>query len=275
MGHDVKVMRRFNYDPYGIYEFYNELVCFIPEEEFLDTCLREANMSDIVHIHSRIDAFFYLHKKMRQKPRIVMHFHGTDVRGITPNHKKWPPSDFLISYIKNHRKSIIRKRSNATVEKLADKVLVSTPDLVPLVKKGSILLHNPVDTEHFDKKQSHRPIKRAFTFATESTSDKDWIIDFCKKNGLGYVMVIDRTKNPIVYSQMPVFLRGFETYVDIRYINNQQIKSYSKTALESLACGLTVIDHDLKVIQGLPEQHNPINVVQKLEGIYEEVIKTL
>ena len=272
MGHNVKVMRRSKYDPYGIYEFYKGLVYFTPEEEFLEACLKEANVSDIIHIHSRIDAFFYLHKKMRQKPRIVMHFHGTDLRGITPNHKKWPPSDFLISYVKNSRKSIIRKRSNAMVEKLADKVLVSTPDLLPRVKKGSVLLYNPVDIEHFDKKPSQVPSERPFTFTTESTSDKDWIINFCKKNGIEDVMVIDRTKNPITYSDMPVFLRGFGTYVDIRYINNRQIKNYSKTALESLACGLTVIDHDLKVVQGLPEQNNPINVVRKLEGIYEEIL---
>ena len=272
MGHNAKVMRRFNYDPYGIYEFYKELVCFTPEEEFLETCLREANMSDIIHIHSRIDAFFYLHKKMKQKPRIVMHFHGTDLRGITSKQKKWPLSDFLISFIKNYRKSIIRKRSIAMVENLTDKVLVSTPDLVSRVSKGSVLLHNPVDTEHFEKKPTHVPIERAFTFATESTFDKDWIIDFCKKNHIGDVMLIDRTKSPIMYSDMPNFIRGFGKYVDIRYINNQQIKSNSKTALESLACGLSVIDHDLKTIHGLPEHHNPNNVVKKLEGIYEEIL---
>lgn len=181
IGHDVKVMRITNYDPYGIYEFYEDLVCFTPKEEFLETCLREANVSDIVHIHSRIDVFFYLRKKVSPKPRIVMHFHGTDLRGIKHNQKKWPLRNFFASSIKNYRRSIVRKRSNAMVEKFADKVLVSTPDLLSHVNKGSFLLHNPVDTEHFNEKQNHKSNELAFTFATESKSVKNWIIRICKK----------------------------------------------------------------------------------------------
>lgn len=272
MGHDVKVIRRTNYDPYGIYEFYKDLVCFTPNEEFLENCLREANVSDIVHIHSRTDAFFYLRKKLSPKPRIVMHFHGTDLRGIKQNQKKWPLRNFFASSIKNYRRSIVRKRSNALVEKFADKVLVSTPDLLSHVNNGSVLLHNPVDTEHFNEKQNHTSNEHAFTFATESKSVKNWIIRICKKNGIDNLDVVDRTKNPIKYFAMPDFLREFGIYIDVLYINNKLIKSNSKTGLESLACGLRVIDHGLEPKYGLPVEHQPINVVQKLESIYQEIL---
>lgn len=272
MGHDVKVMRRTNYDPYGIYEFYEDVVCFTPKQEFLETCLREANVSDIVHIHSRIDAFFYLHKKMSKKPRIVMHFHGTDLRGIKQNQKIWPLRNFFASSIKNYRSSIIRKRSTAMVEKFADKVLVSTPDLLSLVNKGSVLLHNPVDTEHFNEKQNHKSNELAFTFATESKSVKNWIIRVCKKNGIDNLDVVDRTKSSIKYFGMPDFLREFGIYIDILYINNKLVKSNSKTGLESLACGLRVIDYSSEPKYGLPVEHQPVNVVQKLEIIYREFL---
>ena len=71
MGHSVKVMRRSNYDPYGIYKFYNNLVEFSDEKDYLDSCLKEANKADIVHIHSRIDALFYLRKKLGLKKKLL------------------------------------------------------------------------------------------------------------------------------------------------------------------------------------------------------------
>jgi hypothetical protein len=272
MGHDVKVIRRTNYDPYGIYEFYEDLVCFTPKEEFLQVCLREASVADIVHIHSRIDAFFYLNKKLNKKPKIVMHFHGTELRGIKQNQKIWPLRNLLVSSIKSYRRSIVRKRSNALVEKFADRVLVSTPDLLSHVNKGSVLLHNPVDTEHFNEKQNHKSNEHAFTFATESKSVKNWIISICKKNRIDNLDVIDRTKNPMKYFAMPDFLREFGIYIDILYINDKLIKSNSKTGLESLACGLRVIDHSGEPKYGLPVEHQPLNVMQKLERIYQEIL---
>jgi hypothetical protein len=272
MGHEVKVMRTTNYDPYGIYEFYENLVCFTPMEEFLETCLREANVSDIVHIHSRIDVFFYLHNKISKKPRIVMHFHGTDLRGIKQSQKKWPLRNYLTASIKNYRRSLVRKRSNALVEKFADMILVSTPDLLSHVSTGSVLLHNPVDTEHFNENQNSGSNERAFTFATESKSVKNWIIRICKQNGINNLDVVDRTKKSIKYFAMPNFLRDFGIYIDILYINNKLIKSNSKTGLESLACGLRVIDYTSEPKIGLPVEHQPSNVVQKLEIIYQEIL---
>jgi hypothetical protein len=84
--------------------------------------------------------------------------------------------------------------------------------------------------------------------------------------------VIDRTKKSIKYFAMPDFLREFGIYIDILYINNKLIKSNSKTGLESLACGLGVIDHSFEPKYGLPVEHQPLNVVQNLERIYQEIL---
>jgi len=273
IGHNVKVLRRSNYDPYGIYEFYKELVDFSEEKKFFETCLKEANNSDIVHIHSRTDVLFYLKKKLEKKPKIVMHFHGTDLRGIRQQHKKWLNSYFPSSILKNYRVSRLRKKNNEMAENMSDKILISTPDLKNYIKKSeSILLHNPIDTDHFNKINDIKPNDTFFTFNTEATSNMEWIINFCKMNGIHNLQVIDRTRSPIMYSDMPTFLRKFGTYVDIRYINYRILKNISKTALESLACGLRVIDYDLKYKYTLPEEHDPRNVINKLEDIYKQIL---
>lgn len=84
--------------------------------------------------------------------------------------------------------------------------------------------------------------------------------------------VVDRTKKSIKYFAMPDFLREFGIYIDILYINNKLIKSNSKTGLESLACGLRVIDYSSEPKYGLPVEHQPLNVIQKLEIIYQEIL---
>ena len=42
----------------------------------------------------------------------------------------------------------------------------------------------------------------------------------------------------------------------------------SKTGLEALACGLQVLNHELKYVKGLPEEHKPEVVASKMLDIY-------
>jgi hypothetical protein len=67
---------------------------------------------------------------------------------------------------------------------------------------------------------------------------------------------------------MPEFLRQYAVYVDIKYVEEQLLQALSKTALEALACGLTVLDFKLDYRQGLPDEYTPMNVVSRLETIY-------
>ena len=206
-----------------------------------------------------------------------MHFHGSDLRGINQKYDQKGLFSFPTLIFKTYRSSRIRKKNNRLAEQLSDKILISTPDLFNYVKGEPILLNNPIDTDHFSKVNDTTTTINGtnnafFTFNTEATSSARWIINYCKNNGINNLQVIDRTRNPIKYSEMPNFLRQFGTYVDIRYVNNEILKNISKTALESLACGLKVIDYDLKYRYVLPEENNPRNVINKLDSIYEQIL---
>jgi glycosyltransferase involved in cell wall biosynthesis len=153
---------------------------------------------------------------------------------------------------------------------MADAVIVSTPDLLELVPKG-IHLPNPVDTDHFKPDSiSKNEQKEALTIDTEVT-DIQWTLDYCKRHNIPLnIEVYNRIKDPIIYKDMPDFLRRYKIYVDIRYVNKNILQNLSKTALEALACGLKVLDYQLKYHQGLPREHDPINVISRLSTIYSQ-----
>jgi hypothetical protein len=73
-----------------------------------------------------------------------------------------------------------------------------------------------------------------------------------------------------MYGEMPDFLKQYELYVDIRYVNKKVLENLSKTALESLACGLRVLDYKLNYHKGLPSEHNPSHVISELSHIYSK-----
>lgn len=273
LGHEVKILRRTSYDRYGIYEFYNELITLTPEENFLELCLQEANKADLVHIHSRTDALFYIRRKSNKRNKIIMHFHGSDLRGIK---QIYTPQDLLLKpglIVKNSRSARIRRKNNLLAERTADKVLYSTADLRKfLTRNDSTLINIPIDTDHFTSSSGIQTMQDFFIFNTEAISNMKWIIDYCKRNGIDNLKVIDRMQHPIKYSDMPRFLKQFGTYVDIRYVNNKILSNLSTTALQSLACGLNVVNYNLERVSKLPIDHvgsNAANIVQK---IYEEVL---
>jgi hypothetical protein len=146
--------------------------------------------------------------------------------------------------------------------------LVSTPDLLKLVKRASYL-PNPVDIEHFkpDDNRLDRG-KRALTIRSEVT-DIEWALDYCKRNNVDLdIETYDRTQNPVMYQDMPLFLKRYNIYVDIRLVNGKILENLSKSALESLACGLEVLNYRLHYLRGLPSEHDPSAVLSKLSKFY-------
>jgi hypothetical protein len=164
-----------------------------------------------------------------------------------------------------------KKIGHIRAQKLADAVCVSTPDLLPLVRSG-IHIPIPIDTEHFSPKNNSKgKLKDAFTINSEVTNIQR-ALDLCKKNQINLnIEVIDRTKNPILYADIPDFIRGYRTYVDIRYVNDIVLENLSSTALQSLACGLSVLDYKLQFRRGLPSEHNAENVASQLSKIYSDL----
>src|SRR5919198_568497 len=252
-GHEAKVITVRNYDKYGINAFYNEYTLNVALEEFAEKCIEKAKQADILHIHGGIDILLKLRQKFGRSKKIILHYHGTDIRGLRK--QKLPHrsqlSDLAIKSIIMYRrlrgKMLFRKRMHTEAQKMADKVIVSTPDLLQLVAEG-VHLPNPIDTE---------------------VTDIQWALDYCKRNNIVLdIEVYDRMKNPIMYNAMPNFLRRYKIYVDIRYVNKTTLQNLSKTALEALACGLKVLDYQLQYHQGLPIEHNPTNVISRLSTIY-------
>ena len=158
-------------------------------------------------------------------------------------------------------------------QKLANEILVSTPDLLSLLPYAKYL-PNPVDVDHFSKDNTnHNKVNKnnALPIKTE-TGNSEKVLEYCKKNNINLkIDVFDRTKTPLLYEEIPNFLKKYDIYVDIRIVNDKILENLSKTALESLACGLKVLNYKLEYIDKLPEMHNPINVVNQLENIYNKI----
>jgi glycosyltransferase involved in cell wall biosynthesis len=279
-GHESKVLTTKTSDKYGIKDFYRDQMLYAKsEKEFLEDCLMYAKTADIIHIHSRIDALLFLRKKLGNSKRIILHYHGTDIRGLKKI--KLPHrsgiSDLAIKSIHNYRKIrdrlLLRHRFHEKAQNMSNAVIVATPDLLSHVK-GAVFIPNPVDTEHFTPNNSKdgRDLDRvALTMDTEAT-DYNLTMQYCRKNNVRLnIDVHDRAKQPIMYRDMPTFLQRYAIYVDIRYVNGVLLPNLSKTALEALGCGLRVLNYKLQYHDNLPFEHRPLNVVSQVQSLYGTV----
>ena len=269
-GHDAKVIwNRDVADKYGIYDFYKDYLINVTYGKFTETCIQEGETADVIHVHGYIDILFTLRKKFHRQKKIILHYHGTDIRGLK---KRELPHRSLLSDTMIKLKMFYRKKiGHIRAQKLADAVCVSTPDLLPLVRSG-IHIPIPIDIEHFSPKNNSKgELKDAFTINSEVTNIQR-ALDLCKKNQINLnIEVIDRTKNPILYADIPDFIRGYGTYVDIRYVNDIVLENLSSTALQSLACGLSVLDYKLQFRRGLPTEHDAVKVASQLSKIYSDL----
>ncbi len=274
-GYSSSVLRLKGQDKYGINKFYSDFIIFCSEQDFIQRSLREADSAQLIHVHSRIDLIEPLRERYGKSKKIILHYHGTDIRGLSSPtmHQKHSRLASILPSSKSILKKLIRRKSgnivrNRKAQLAADDILVSTPDLLKLVKRASYL-PNPVDIEHFkpDGNRSNRG-KRALTIRSEVT-DIEWALDYCKRNNVDLdIETYDRTQHPVMYQDMPSFLKRYDTYVDIRRVNGKILENLSKSALESLACGLEVLDYRLQFLRGLPSEHDPSGVMSKLSEIY-------
>ena len=276
-GLDSKAIMVKEYDKYGIGTFYSNFVVQATLENFVQKSIDEAHYADILHVHSRSDMVLRFRNEFKDSKKIILHYHGTDLRGIRK--QKLPHrslvSDLAVRAIFTYRnirdKILIRKRIHSQAQTIADAVIVSTPDLVSLTNKA-IYLPNPIDTDHFRPDRIRSPHKnpRALTLETEATDARLTLNQSRKYKADLDIDVYDRIKNPIMYSDMPVFLKKYELYVDIRYVDGKILQNLSKTGLEALACGLNVLDYRLNLLLDLPEENKPSNVGSRLLDIYSK-----
>jgi len=241
LGHDVKVIKRAGFDKFKIYSFYGEtefktLLGF----QFLKIAEKESKNFDIIHVHDLFNLVPRLKKKYSNK-KIILHYHGSILRN-TP----------------------VGKREK--FESFADEVLVSTPDLQEITDCKYI--QNPVDTEHFSPRSINEN-KKALSLLGQ-TETPELISNLLKKHNitLNYE-TISRERKPIFYNDMPNFLSNYEYLIDLKYIDGKNIgKFVSMTGLQALSLGQKILNYDFKIIQGLPNEHKPENVVKKLMDVY-------
>ena len=282
---ESKVLSSNKVDKYGILKFYKDYVDLVNRANFVEYCLSEAKSADIIHIHSIEQLVIKIRKTFGNSKKIILHYHGTDIRGLK---NKNIPNSYTIQNIKTNTKSFAAKVKNrlklvqmgyynslrTESQKLSNEILVSTPDLLSLLPHA-IYLPNPVDVDHFSK-DFITPNKvnnnnNALTIQTTS-GDIQKTLHYCNENNIDLkIDVLDRTKTPILYEEIPNFLKKYAVYVDIRIVNDKILENFSKTALESLACGLKVLNYKLEYINQLPEIHNPLNVTNELLKIYNKV----
>jgi hypothetical protein len=271
-GNESKVIRVKNADKYGIDEFYKEYGLFVAPEELVNRSIEEARRANVIHIHSLPEMVINIRNTYKDSKVIILHYHGTDIRGSEDNSRIFNLRNIL--RLKNIVRKIRNRRLHIKAQRLADRVIVSTPDLIQLVK-GSIFLPNPIDTNHFNKKlikersnDASDDVYKGILVNSEVTNI-NLAINYCKQKNINFnIDIHDRTKNPICYKDIPNFLKKYNVYIDLRFVNEKLLKNLSKTALEALACGLRVINYNLEYVDNLPSEHYPTNVITMLSSIY-------
>ena len=280
-----KVLSSNTIDKYGILKFYKDYVDLVDRFNFAEYCLSEAKNADIIHIHSAEQLVIKIRKAYGNSKKIVLHYHGTDIRGLK---NKNNPNNFTIQNTTTRTKSFAAKVKNRLKlmqmgyyrslriesQKLANEILVSTPDLLSLLPYAKYL-PNPVDVNHFSKDNhttNNKVNKNNALLIKTEIGNSEKVLEYCMKNNINLkIDVFDRTKSPLLYEEIPNFLKKYNIYVDIRIVNDKILENFSKTALESLACGLKVLNYKLEYIDKLPQIHNPVNVVNQLENIYNKL----
>ncbi len=271
-------------DKYGILKFYKDYVDLVDRSNFAEYCLSEAKNADIIHIHSAEQLVIKIRKAYGNSKNIVLHYHGTDIRGLK---NKNNPNSSTIQNTTTRTKSFAAKVKNRLrlvqmgyyrslrieSQKLANEILVSTPDLLSLLPYAKYL-PNPVDVDHFSKDYItiNKVNKNNALIIKTEIGNSEKVLEYCKKNNIDLkIDVFDRTKSPLLYEEIPNFLKKYNIYVDIRIVNDKILENLSKTALESLACGVKVLNYRLEYLDKLPQMHNPVNVVNQLENIYNKI----
>ena len=222
----------------------------IPFTRFRDLLLTgffKSFQYDIIHIHGA-EILVPLFKLTGKK--IILHYHGSDI-----NEKK---------------RSMNKKRM--VCRSMADMILFNgknmEPNIITSKQVRKEYFANPVDTEHFSPNFEKRAGKLSFI---SGNLDKEKMISTLK--GVGDVTIVDLDVQQIPYPLMPKFLSNYEMYIDIKIMPwGKTLDDLSTTALQALACGCKVY-HNNKVIETLPPEHKPENVIEKLDSFYNDLLK--
>ena len=237
LGHEVTVIMPAQSDYFDYFEYYGDQTVKLDVVPFLNHCVEMAKDFDIVHVHSMAGIILKLRARYPDfKQKIIMHYHGSDVRNNIINHKALQTSGMV------------------------DMFLVATPDL----QYYGTYLPTPIDTEMFNKSGLGQGM-----LAINNGGDalNDWLAEHgVKPRDIFYRPILHYK-----HVEMPAILHSYESYLDVKFAKGNPMSVRSKTGLEALASGLTVVDYRLREFKGLPAEHRAENVVKLLESLMSDL----
>ncbi|NHK32399.1 MAG: hypothetical protein FK730_13680 [Asgard group archaeon] len=230
---------------------------FVPDAKVISGRMRKfvmrmllyARKYQIIHIHS-IDIVVPYLRKLYPKKKIILTYHGTDIRSIWEERKKYWTK--------------------------ADVVSVATIDLMENAPEGIIYSPNPVDRELFERYNPTLKDSALFTYYDRFEINKDMPIGIAKeeaKNRKFTLIVIERDKwGRFKYPLFPRFLELFDYYIDARISHEGElIPSLSLTALQALSLGVKVVYYK-QVLDEFPEEHDVNKVTDMWIEIYQKLL---
>jgi len=254
LGYSTLVYTRKHLDPFDFGSVYRQHTRYCLPDKALAITVKSLFLAlffDVIHVHSS-DKIAYLIKKLLPKVKVVLHYHGTKIRG------NW--------------------RSRRKYWRAVDAVVVSTNELLKGAPTGTQHVPNPVDTDLFrDLKLERRP--KALLMVKHGRKCM-WkyikpVADSLRKElDIDYEVLFCDEK-PIPYGEMPRVLNRYEWFFDIPHGYNKNekiINALSATGLQALACGCKVATHwSNEPYKKLPEEHKPEYATEKLSEIYQSL----
>ena len=246
LGHEVFVFKKHGFDPFGILPYYGDKAITLKKTKYALKCLFIPEKYDIIHIHDLWQLVPVVRALWGDKKKIILHYHGTILRR-TP------------------------KMTRMVAERIADKVLVSTKDL--LQYGNFTYLPNPVDTELFYK-QSQITMNNTASVTIKGEMTVAAVEDVLTKHHVD--LKLDPTawkEQKVPYGRMPENLVRNQYFIDLFLYKGEVQDAHTLTGLQAMALGVSTFCSDYKWHYSLPREHYPENVVNQLERIYNSPLK--
>lgn len=211
------------------------------------TLLRTARHYDIIHNHG-LDGMTPWLRLLYPNKKIILHYHGTRIRG------KWKQKKKFWRY--------------------ADRILVSTPDLLEGAPEGVLYIPNLIDWDTIDELRESGSYRCPGAFSVSRWCD-DEAVEIAEANELS-LNFHDRLENPMNHIDFLKVLNQYTVYIDIKRDfysvpgSDVILRAHSLTGLEALGLGLKVLNWDGEESDIDISKHRPENVIPLLWTVYTE-----
>jgi len=253
-----KLITRLYYENFGFSEYYKDKIIKRRDEIFYAYLILIAKKYDILHLNTN-DKILPLLRKIFPKKKIVLSYHGTDIRGNVKTKK----------HLYSH----------------ADYVSVSTKELI---QDTFNYIPNIVDFHHFNLLDERKIIKNKAIFfhlgKHEIKAEKRINLLLHSYTDLK-LTTVKRWEKPIKYKDMPNFLNEFEYFFDVKMVYKDKPnklngyltpydKSYTANQFLTMHSKKKVIDKNGEITKGFTKEEilkDNLGILNKWVDIYENI----